>query len=109
MYREELRFIFSVKISRQKTVADPKKAIKTRRPVLFEDVDANSLFLYKASIDCSDGYDNMKGWTEHGNEPLRPGDSLRQVFADFPLKKHIHIIVQEPTGRSFRSHSRVGL
>ncbi|KAF9242002.1 hypothetical protein BU15DRAFT_21037, partial [Melanogaster broomeanus] len=88
--------IFPVKISSTMTVGALKKVIKNEDPVVFRDISAFALALYKVSLaNNGDLQKTLEHWTFDHAELLDPMDSLSSVFSDVP-PRHLHIVIEIP-------------
>ena len=90
--------IFQVVISRDESVPALKDAIKAKKHNLLKDIDADSLILYKVSIVHSPELAEHVTALELNELKLRPLDELSEVFADGLLRKHVHVVVEIPSG-----------
>jgi hypothetical protein len=88
---------FPVEISRNKLIAHLKEAIKVERPALLNDIDAPDLILYKVSINFTPQLAEHVAALEL-NEQLLPFDELSEVFANGLPRKHVHVVVETPSG-----------
>ncbi|KAF9085808.1 hypothetical protein BGX23_009357 [Mortierella sp. AD031] len=89
---------FSVEIHRTKTVDHLKELIKAKKPIDFENVDANNLTLRRVSIPVVPANKHkpvVLNEFEAATE-FNPTDDVADVFPDKPSKKTIHIIVERP-------------
>jgi hypothetical protein len=87
-------------MSKDETVTALKDAIKARRSNL-KDMAADYLILYKVSIPISSFISQLaEQATLELEEPkaLFGGDELSEVFANGLLRKHVHVVVQIPSG-----------
>ena len=90
--------VFSVQISRNKNVDALKGAIKAKKHPSLKDIDANTLILYKVSILYSPELAEHATALELNELKLHPLDILSEVFADGLLRKHVHVVVEIPSG-----------
>lgn len=93
---------FPIKVPKDSTVGDLKKAIKSETMATFPSLDAHTLTLYRVDV-------NPEGYTEQelpdALVKAKPKDSLSPLsgLGDLypsdspPPKKTIHILVQPPT------------
>jgi hypothetical protein len=89
--------VFSVEISRNKDVNHHKKAIKVENHHSLNNIDADTLILYKVSIE------HTPQLAEHVtalelNEDLPPLYKLSEVFANGLSCNHVHVVVENPSG-----------
>ncbi|KIJ57526.1 hypothetical protein HYDPIDRAFT_104132, partial [Hydnomerulius pinastri MD-312] len=102
----EINQIFPVEILSAKTVGNFKDAIKNKNSVDFCNVDAKALALYKVSLACDEGLrESLEGLTLNPEQLIHPWDTLSDVFADLPLQRHLHIVIEAP----LRSNSSAAL
>jgi hypothetical protein len=87
--------VFPVKIARTESVGTLKEAIKEKKLVAFERVDADSLKLWKVSI-SDDGLKENVSNVIRDEEALSPVVQLSDVFTEVLIRKHVHIIVKSP-------------
>ena len=87
--------VFLVEISRDKFVYNLKEAIKVEASL--KDIDAKSLILYQVSIECTPQIAEHVAALEL-NEQLPPWERLSVVFANELLDKHVHVVVEIPSG-----------
>ena len=96
--------VFPVEISESATVGKLKDAIKDKKKITFQGVDADSLVLWKVSISFDEFEAKLANAQNpedvHGSEKLKPVDALSEHF--LPLEqKRIHIIMERPAGEQF--------
>ena len=88
---------FVVNIDEDEFVADLRKAIKERKSPKFNDIPANSLTLWKASVPYSL---NLKKEVEALNlvddDSLHPPDILSEIFSSGLKSNSVHIIIDRP-------------
>jgi hypothetical protein len=90
--------IFPVKISRNENVAVLKDAIKTKKLITLNDVDAVTLIQYNVSIPYSPQLAEHAAALELDKLEINPFDKLSQVFADGLLRTDVHVVVEVPQG-----------
>jgi hypothetical protein len=78
-------------------VYDLKTAIKVERHHSLNDIVASTLILYKVSIECTPQLAEHVAALEL-NEKLLPLNELSEVFANELLRKHVHVVVETPSG-----------
>ncbi|KAG0344516.1 hypothetical protein BG004_004382, partial [Podila humilis] len=88
---------FSVKVPSTDSVGDLKKAIKIEKANDFSDVDADKLKLWLVFIPVLPKKERKDIWLANvpSKEDLDETD-IASVFAEAPLKKSIHVIVERP-------------
>jgi hypothetical protein len=94
---DDYMHVFVVEISRNEIVHDLKTAIKVEKHPFLNDIDANTLILYKVSIQCTPQLAEHVAALEL-NEKLLPWVELSEVFANGLLPKHVHVVVETPSG-----------
>jgi len=88
--------VFSVKIGKNESISELKKAIKAEM-ARFANTDANELTLWKASISYDDlASTNFDFKNSKGLKKLRPIDRISVFLGDDFNEDHIHVIVQPP-------------
>ena len=90
--------LFKVEISRNKDVTDLKECIKAKNDHLLKDIDARTLILYKVSIQHSPQLAEHVSALELADLRLNPCDDLSEVFANGLPRKHVHLVVEVPSG-----------
>ncbi|KAF9921611.1 hypothetical protein BGZ67_000357, partial [Mortierella alpina] len=90
---------FPVKVSFDDTVGDLKKLIKIEKAHDFNDIDANSLTLWKVSVPVSDDEEEAPFRLDALSEKkkLNPRNDISAVFGDEPPKKSDLVVVQRPS------------
>ena|SRR5947209_20246776 len=88
---------FPVNISREETVGDLKKLIKAEKSVDFARVDPNNLRLWKVDISIDDDT-VIQAQTLLQDNQLPVADEIEELWTDTPKRRHIHVIVEVPTG-----------
>ncbi|KIJ13061.1 hypothetical protein PAXINDRAFT_100881 [Paxillus involutus ATCC 200175] len=97
------RNIFSVKIDKTETVGTLKNLIKSKKPIAFRNVDANTLVLWKLEVPesllCDDDTlkETIKSFNLQAEHSLFPVNRLSQIFPKTPNPDHLHIFVEPPT------------
>jgi Crinkler effector protein N-terminal domain len=92
--------IFPVKIASTDTVGDLKDAIKEKKQLAFQHIDADSVVLWKVSISPNQTVPlNLDELQVDANDItlLSPTDGLSEVFSESLAPKDIHVIVKSPT------------
>ena len=88
---------FTVNISEDENVNGLRKAIKWEKRPRFDDIPADSLILWKVSVDYND---NLKEEVEALNlnvaDRLRPLRILSNIFSSGLDRDQVHIIVDRP-------------
>ena len=84
---------FPITISREKTIAELKKAILAEKPNRFSGFDADELVLGKAEIPDED--EAIKAFHINDATEMRSTYEIGEYFTD-PPKKHIHIVIKVP-------------
>ncbi|KAF9384816.1 hypothetical protein CPB97_005365 [Podila verticillata] len=89
--------VFPVKLSRNHSIGDLKKLIKTEKSPEFDDIPADKLTLWRVfiSVPVNKHKPIVLNEFESATE-LNPMDDVSDVFAEQPPKKEIHIIVHRP-------------
>ncbi|KAF8316713.1 uncharacterized protein EI90DRAFT_2944264, partial [Cantharellus anzutake] len=86
--------VFPVAISRTATVGILKEAIKDKKQVAFQHVDANDLALWKVSIPVDDSFDaNVE---RENKQVLVSVKRLSHLFPHQPDDQNLHIIIRSP-------------
>jgi hypothetical protein len=88
--------IFPVKIAGTESVGALKDAIKEKKQLAFQHVDADTLVLRKVSLPFDDRLEEIVRNFD-GGEPLSPIDKLSEVFSNV-ADSHLHIVVGRPCG-----------
>lgn len=87
---------FKVDIDKAKSVSDLKKAIKEEKRPEFDYIPANSLVLWKVSVQFTQ---NLKNEVEAHNlvddNKLQPLEDLSGIFSDLEIKR-VHVIIDRP-------------
>jgi hypothetical protein len=97
--------IFPVKIASTESVGTLKEAIKDKKKVALQHIDADTLTLWKLSIPVDDNFENAKGIDLKDEELLSPVHRLSSIFPDPLPQRHLHIIIKLPPGKSISSTS----
>ena len=95
---DDYEHVFRVEISRNKDVVDLKEAIKAENGSLLKDIDADTLILYKVSIQHTPQLAEHASALELADLRLKPFDDLSEVFANGLPRKHVHPVVEIPSG-----------
>jgi Crinkler effector protein N-terminal domain len=86
--------VFLVKIARTESVGMLKKAIKEEKKVAFEHVDADSLQLWKVSMEADDRLkENVEELALREEKVLSSVARLSTVFSDKLQDERVHVIV----------------
>lgn len=85
---------FPVDICRNDTVGHLKDAIKTKKQPLFDHVVADQLVLWKVNVPVNN---NACQFNQHGGIRLNALDDIGDVFIEKPAKKHIHVLIEQPS------------
>jgi hypothetical protein len=88
--------IFPVKIARTESVGALKDAIKEKKQLAFQNVDADTLVLRKVSIPVDESLEEIVRNLD-GAEPLSPVDKLSEVFSNV-YETHLHVVVDRTPG-----------
>ena len=88
---------FPVDIDSNLSVGHLKDAIKAKKPNDFAGIDADRLRLWKVEIPA-DRDDLIQGQTLQDNDQLQPTRYLDEYWTVTPKRRHIHVIVEVPTG-----------
>lgn len=93
---------FKVTIDKNNDISDLKEVIRKKRKYTFANVDANDLKLWKVSVPMSKKA-KFKQLNESTVEDVLDGVKIKdatveveEVFGDSPVKKHIHVIIEQP-------------
>jgi hypothetical protein len=101
VHDDDPRHVFPIKIARTESVGTLKEAIKDKKQVALEHVDADALQLWNVSIVVDDGFkENVSRVELKDEEELSPVDALSDVFLEAPARKHLHVIVSCPPPNS---------
>jgi hypothetical protein len=95
---------FPVRISKMLLVGDLKKSIKAEKENDFRYIDADKLELWQVNIPANDvTILNQLDLNDDNNnvKKLQPSDDIAELFAEQPIKKHIHIIVENPPSKYY--------
>ena len=88
---------FAVNIKEDETIGDLREAIKEEKRPKFDDILADSLTLWKASVPYSL---NLKKEVEALNlvddDSLHPPDILSEIFSSGLKSNSVHIIIDRP-------------
>ena len=88
---------FVVDIDEDKTVAHLRKAIKEERRPQFDDVPADSLSLWKASVLINrDIKESVEALDLVDGDSLYPYEILSDIFSSGLEKRCVHIIINRP-------------
>ena len=99
VFGDDLNNIFQVTVPGSETIATLKEAIKDKKQVALEHVDADALQLWNVSIVVDDGFKENVGKVElRDEEELSPVKKLSAL--DEPHDGHLHIIVSCPPPNS---------
>ncbi|RHZ69128.1 hypothetical protein Glove_290g6 [Diversispora epigaea] len=96
---DSARHAFPVKIDRDDTIGDLKKAIKAEKPNDFFRVDADKLRLWKEEIP-DDKDDLLSVLSLQDEDELFSTRDIEFYWTDTPKKKHIHVIIKQPVSMS---------
>ena len=93
---ETLQDIFTVEIDAAENVGTLKEFIKEETKLEFDDVDADTLMLWKVSMPYSD----INSLAElPAGEALIPVKKLSGIFPNHEVGENIDVIIQLPTGK----------
>ena len=88
--------IFTIEIADTKNVSALKDAIKEKKQLAFQHIDADTLILWKASFPVNESLEeNLRNFV--GEKPLSPVNKLSKVFSNVH-DTHLHIVVGCPPG-----------
>ena len=91
---------FKVDIDKEETVSHLRKVIKENKKPRFDDIPADTLSLWKVSLQFSE---NLKNEVESLNlvdgGRLMPVEKLSKIFSDME-KKRVHVVVDRPRSAS---------
>ena len=90
--------VLPVQISRNENVAALKRAIKAECHSLLKDIDTFTLILYKVSIQYTPQLAGHATALELNELKINALDELSEVFANGLLRKHVHVVVEIPSG-----------
>ena len=102
--------VFPVKIADSESIGSLKKAIREEKKHAFQDVDADSLKLFRVSFPVNDDLDATLTHfqCEHDAASVRylsrPVTRLKGLFSD-PEPEHIHVIMQSLPAGKYQSYS----
>ena len=85
--------VFHVKINKTEFVADLKKAIKKEKSPIFDDITADSLRLWKASVPITRDLKKDVDAPNLLNDDSLPYGILSEIFLSDLEKKSVHIII----------------
>jgi hypothetical protein len=89
--------IFPVEITSTKTVGDLKKVIKLKKQSTFQDVDADTLILWKIFVDFDANLESTLGVLDFKDVPrLMPWTKLSSLYSDQPTGDYL-IVIKPPT------------
>ena len=97
VFGDDYCHIFPVKIAKTESIGSLKDAIKEKKKLAFEHVDADALEIFKVSIPVDGRFtENIKSHALNDETALSPLDYLSEVFPATPARKHLHILVRSP-------------
>src|SRR5262245_27583934 len=102
--------VFLVKIADSESIGSLKKAIREEKKHAFQDVDADSLKLFRVSFPVNDDLDATLTHFQREHDAAsvrylsRPVTRLKGLFSDHE-PEHIHVIVQSPPAGKYQSYS----
>ena len=82
--------VFSIEITKSKTISVLRDAVKDKKRHAFQHVDTDALFLWKVDITIDESIAE-EYYTEECS--LSPMAKLSRVFLVQPIDEHIHIIM----------------
>ncbi|PKB96380.1 hypothetical protein RhiirA5_434941, partial [Rhizophagus irregularis] len=97
---------FKITIDKNNEISDLKEIIWNKNKNTFYNIDANNLILWKVQIPVSDKakFKQLSNFTESTIEGDLGGTKIndatadvKEIFDNSPAKKHIHIIIGQPT------------
>jgi len=90
---------FAIDIDSNKLISHLKDAIKAKNAQTFANVDAKDLKLWKVVIPA-DRADLIQGQSQflQDNNQLKATDYIDDYWTVTPKRRHIHVIVEAPTG-----------
>ncbi|GBC49656.2 uncharacterized protein OCT59_000121 [Rhizophagus irregularis] len=96
---------FKISIDKNSDIYDLKETIWNKKKNTFSSIDANDLILWKVKVPISDKEKfKQLEYTESIIEDVLGGTKLndatvgvKEIFGNSPAKKHIHIIIGQPT------------
>jgi Crinkler effector protein N-terminal domain len=91
---DEYKHVFSVEISRNKSVYALKKATKANNPNTLKDTDACTLILYDVSIPYSPQLTELAAALELDELKLNALDTLSEAFANGLVPKYVNVVVE---------------
>jgi hypothetical protein len=86
VYGDAVESIFPVEISKKKTVADLREAIKNKKPVDFRDVDPDALRLYSIPL-LNKRLGELNQLSLKDKEIILPGTTKSEQFCKFQVKR----------------------
>ncbi|CAG8843058.1 14438_t:CDS:1, partial [Gigaspora margarita] len=86
---------FSVKISRDESISELKKAIKAEKAPEFDNFPANRLKLWKKEIP-DDQDDLLSNLSLNDGDELLATREIGDYWTEKPPKRHIHVLVSPP-------------
>lgn len=105
VFNDNPRHIFTVHIPSSSNVADLKDAVKVKKRNKFQDLDADTLELWKVSILVDSEFkERISSSIFDPEESLLPMDELSEIFSNSPISKHVHIVVKPPSGENCPLH-----
>ena len=103
IHGDDPHHVFPVTIASTESVGALKDAIKHKKQVALEHVDADALKLWKVSIPVNDGFkENARKVELRDEEVLSPVGRLSKVFFGQPEDGNLHIIVHLPSTSEFK-------
>ena len=97
VHGENSSHIFPVEIERTKSVGALKDAIKDKKKLAFNHVDADALVLWKVSVPADENFEENLGKLKFDSKhSLQPLMKLSSVFADQLVDDHLDIVVKVP-------------
>ncbi|CAG8600104.1 11759_t:CDS:2 [Rhizophagus irregularis] len=96
---------FKITIDKNNDISDLKDIVWNKNKTTFSNIDANNLILWKVKIPISDKAKfKQLDFTEStiegdlgGTKINDASDEIKDVFGNSPVRKHIHIIIGQPT------------
>jgi hypothetical protein len=88
---------FAVNINEDNNVCELKNAIKERKRLIFDDIPADSLRLWKVSVPINRDLKNgVKALNLLEDDMLVPHEILSEIFMSDLERKNVHIIIRKP-------------
>ena len=86
---------FPVSVRGDQSVYEVKKAIVSKSPHSFQEIDTRNLVLWRMDVE-SKQKKNFQESRLHNQDPLDDVDEIGVYFNGNPPKQHIHIIIKPP-------------